>query len=68
MKLQFIITKNRKNMKRTNRKMSTITKQRISEKLKGKPKTTKHKEAISKGLIAYWKTIPNETDNNSTVE
>lgn len=53
-------------MKRTTRKMSEVTKQRISAKLTGKPKTAKHKEAISKSLVAYWKTIPDE--NGSVVE
>ena len=53
-------------MKRITRKMSETTKQRISAKLKGKMKSTKHKEAISKSLVAYWKTIPDE--NGSVVE
>lgn len=48
-------------MKRTTRKMSETTKQRISAKLKGKPKTTKHKEAISRGMTEYWKTIPTDS-------
>ena len=54
-------------MKRTTRKMSTITKQRISQKLKGKTKTTKHKEAISEGMIKYWSTIPEINENDSIV-
>jgi hypothetical protein len=68
MELQFIITKNKKNMKRTTRKLSTVTKQRISLALKGRIKTEKHKEAISKSLVAYWKTIPDENGNSSVVE
>ena len=56
------------NMKRTTRKLSEVTKQKISAKMKGKRKTTKHKEAISKGMIAYWKTIPDENGNSSAVE
>lgn len=48
-------------MKRTTRKMSETTKQRISAKLKGKCKTMKHKEAISRGMTEYWKTVPIES-------
>ena len=42
-------------MKRLTKKMSESTKQKISTKMKGKSKTGKHKEAISKGMVAYWK-------------
>lgn len=48
--------------------MSETTKQRISAKLKGKIKTDKHKEAISKGMVAYWKTIPDSNEYNSIEE
>mgnify|MGYP003436853334 CR=1 FL=1 len=52
-------------MKRITRKMSETTKQRISAKLKGKMKSTKHKEAISKGMENYWKTIPDYDENQT---
>jgi len=52
-------------MKRITRKMSETTKQRISAKLKGKLKSNKHKEAISKGMENYWKTVPDYDENIS---
>lgn len=55
-------------MKRTTRKLSTLTKQRISSALKGRSKTDKHKKAISKSLVAYWKTIPDENGSSTVVE
>ena len=55
-------------MIRTNRKLSETTKQRISAKLKGKCKTTKHKEAIAKGMVNYWKTIPENNENDSNLD
>lgn len=55
-------------MKRTTRKMSEATKQRISAKLKNKTKSPKHKEAISKGMKKYWTTIPTSLDENMNKE
>lgn len=55
-------------MKRTTRKMSETTKQRISAKLKGKTKSPKHKEAISKGMKRYWTTIPTSSNDNMNNE
>lgn len=51
-------------MKRTNRKLSKETKQKISRALKGKPKTEQHKTALAKALKKYWNTVPLITDNN----
>lgn len=51
-------------MKRTTRKRTEETKQKISEALKGKPKTEKHKEAISIALKKYWASIPNDNNND----
>lgn len=45
-------------MKRTCRRLSEETKRKISEALKGKPKTEKHKQALSIALLKYWQTIP----------
>jgi len=54
-------------MKRTNRKLSDDTKQKISARLKGKKKSAEHKIAISKGMECYWSTIPySSEENNST--
>ena len=48
-------------MKRTTRRLSTVTKQRISSALKGRIKTDDHKKAISEALVNYWKSIPIDT-------
>lgn len=45
-------------MKRTCRRLSEETKRKISEALKGKPKTEEHKRALSIALLKYWQTIP----------
>ena len=49
-------------MKRITRQRTEETKQKISEALKGKAKTERHRKAISIALKRYWATIPN--DNN----
>ena len=54
-------------MKRTTRKMSQMTKQRISAKLKGKPKSIKHKEAISYAMARYWESIPVMSDEDKSI-
>ena len=48
-------------MKRTNRKLSESTKQKIANSLKGRKKSERHKQAIAKGMIEYWKSIPTDT-------
>ena len=46
--------------------MNDATKQRISQRLKGRSMTDSHKQAISDGMKAYWKTIPYKpTDKNN---
>ena len=50
-------------MKRTTRRMSEKTKEKISRKLRGKKKTAAHSKHISEGMRRYWSTIPAE-DNN----
>ena len=48
------------------RNMNDVTKQRISQRLKGRSMTDSHKQAISDGMKAYWKTIPYKpTDKNN---
>lgn len=49
-----------KNMRRTSRKLSEETRQKISMALRNKPKTVAHREALSASLRAYWQTIPVE--------
>ncbi len=45
--------------KRKQRELSDTTKQKISAKLRGRCKSTTHKQNISKGLTDYWKSVPN---------
>jgi len=42
------------------RELSDLTKSKISQAMKGRSKSTTHKEAISNSLKNYWKTIPNK--------
>ena len=49
------------------REMDDATKLRISQRLKGRSMSDSHKQAISDGMKAYWKTIPNRpTENNKS--
>lgn len=52
-------------MKRTTRKLSESTKQKIANSLKGRKKTERHKQAIAKGMERYWKNIPVSTEDSS---
>ena len=48
------------------RQMDDATKLRISQRLKGRSMSDSHKQAISDGMKAYWKTIPYKpTDENN---
>ena len=42
------------------RQMDDATKQRISQRLKGRSMSDSHKQAISDGMKAYWAGIPNK--------
>ncbi len=55
-------------MKRTSRKLSNATKQKIANSLKGRKKTERHKQAISNGMIRYWESIPVMRDENNSTE
>ena len=49
------------------REMDDATKLRISQRLRGRSMSETHKQAISDGMKAYWKTIPNRpTENNKS--
>lgn len=45
---------------RTQRKLSEETKKKIATALKGRKKSQKHRESLSKALKKYWETIPVE--------
>lgn len=49
--------------KRQYRQMDDVTKQKISQSLKGKSKSFSHKENIKQGLRNYWQTVPNRPTN-----
>lgn len=52
---------------RVYREMDDATKLRISQRLRGRSMSDSHKQAISDGMKAYWKTIPNrQTENNES--
>lgn len=57
---------------RLQRKLSDSTRQKISESLKGRHKSDRHKSAISRSMLHYWAQIPylKETTeiNNENVE
>lgn len=50
-------------MRRTYRELDDVTKQRISQSLRGRGKSESHKEAISAGMRAYWAGIPHKEDD-----
>ncbi len=45
---------------RISRKLSEETKKKISDSLRGRSKSEKHKDALSKALKNYWANIPAE--------
>lgn len=55
------------NNKRKYRELDDATKQKISQKLKGRSKAITHRENISNGMKEYWKTIPNKPKDNSNI-
>ena len=52
------------NYKRQYRQLNDITKQKISQSLRGRTKSATHTQAISNGLKKYWATVPNQPNNN----
>ena len=40
------------------RNLSDETRQKISDAMKGRPKSDRHKAAISRGMLHYWAQIP----------
>ena len=56
------------NYKRKYRQMDDVTKEKISQSLKGKSKSFTHVQNIRKGLRNYWKNIPNKPLNDNDHE
>ena len=50
------------------RELNDDTKLRISQGLKNRTLSDSHKQAISDGMRAYWKTIPNKPNNDENNE
>ena len=46
------------NKKRQFRELSDVTKQKISDATKGRPKSQSHRQHISQAMTDYWKNIP----------
>lgn len=51
--------------KRKYREMDDATKQKISQKMKGKPKSFMHKQHISQGMKDYWREVPNRNNHDN---
>ena len=45
--------------------MDDVTKQKISQSLKGRSKSMTHKENIKQGLKNYWQTVPKRPTDES---
>lgn len=52
-----------KQYKRQYRQLSQQTKDKISQSLKGRPKSISHAAAISAGLKTYWDGVENKPSN-----
>lgn len=50
------------------RALSDTTKMKISQALRGRGKSSTHKENISAGLRKYWQTVPQSVPNKPTDE
>ena len=57
-------TKNTQQYKRTSRHPSEETKERISQALRGRPKSDEVRQAISASMVAYWGDDANFPDDN----
>lgn len=51
--------------KRKYREMDDSTKQKISQKMKGKPKSFSHKQHISQGMKDYWREVPSRNNHDN---
>lgn len=57
-----------KQFKRKFREHDEITKQKISNSLKNRSKSSTHCQAISDGLKTYWKSVPSKHNNNNNTQ
>ena len=55
-----------KQFKREFREQTPETKKKISAALKGKQKSSAHRQNISKGLKTYWKDVPSRSEEDRT--
>ena len=53
-----------KTTKRQYRELDDMTKQKISQSLRGRCKSATHAQSISDGMKNYWKQVPNRPQNN----
>jgi hypothetical protein len=56
-----------KNYKRQTRQLSDATKQKISQKLKGRMKSPTTCARISSSMKEYWKTVESNTDTGENI-
>lgn len=56
-------TQNTQQYKRTSRHPSDETKERISQALRGRPKSESQKKLISASMVAYWRNDENFPDD-----
>lgn len=59
---------NKYSMVRKQRKLSTETRKKISDSLKGKVKTEEQRIKISESMKKYWSTIPYENNEDNMEE
>ena len=52
--------------KRIYRELDDETKQKISAAMRGKQKTTNHKQNIANGMKRYWENVPHKEDTDFT--
>lgn len=51
--------------KRQYRELSDVTKMKISQAMRGRSKSTTHREAISNGMKEYWQGVPSRPSTTS---
>jgi len=54
------------NYKRKFRELDDVTKQKISQALRGRSKSYSHTQHISQGLKAYWQNVPSKNKSEES--